>query len=278
MKILIGIDSDGDFKPELHLFSKLAIRDPKIELMHVEPALLVGDMAGAASIYTDYASIQKALQLAGEEVLTDAQAELIYCGYSAETVYEQGNVCEALSERADKTHADLIVIGSRHKSAYGAFLLGSVGRGLTIGGHHSLLIAKREIAPTGKMTAVFATDGSEYADACLRMFVRMRPQGIGRLAVVTAVDQLENGRPPNEIKAHVDRLVGHLRDECFEADGHVVEGSVPEVIDTMMASTHADLLIMGAQGHSFAERLMVGSISLKEVVTRPHSVLLLRTG
>jgi len=277
MRTIIGIDYDGDYKAALHAYSKLAFREPHIELIHVEPSLMVGGLGGSAYTYANYSTIQDALKRDGEQLLGSAQSELNFSGYAAETLYVEGRVCETILERADETHADLIVVGSSHKSPYGAFFLGSIGRGLTLRAHHSLLISKHDTVPTGKFTAVFATDGSDYADECLRMLVRMRPQGIGRLAVVTAVDHLEDGRPPRAIKDHVDRLVGHLRDECIEANGHVVEGSVPRVIDTMMESTGAELLIMGAQGHGFVERLVVGSVSLQEVVASPHSVLLLRT-
>ena len=43
-----------------------------------------------------------------------------------------------------------------------------------------------------------------------------------------------------------------------------------------MEEQKADLVILGAQGQSFAKRLAVGSVSLHEVISTPHNVLVLR--
>ena len=39
---------------------------------------------------------------------------------------------------------------------------------------------------------------------------------------------------------------------------------------------NADLLVLGAQGHGFLERLTTGSVSLDQAVARPYSVIVMR--
>ncbi|MBC8134649.1 MAG: universal stress protein, partial [Fibrella sp.] len=42
--------------------------------------------------------------------------------------------------------------------------------------------------------------------------------------------------------------------------------------------TGADLLIVGAQGHTLMERLSLGSVSFRQAMTAPYSVMILRVG
>ena len=56
----------------------------------------------------------------------------------------------------------------------------------------------------------------------------------------------------------------------------VQEGESNEVIRNAMTSSGADLLIMGAQGHGFLDRLVIGSTSHHHFVAEPYPVLLLR--
>ncbi len=275
MKAIVGIDSEGHYLSVLHLLSRLGFNEPSAELVHVEEVMIRAG-AGVAPFSIDTRSIDSARRDFSEKLLKRARGEAELVGIESTTLYCLGHPVETLMDRAGALSAELVAVGSTHKSAYGALFLGSVGRGLTVGAHQSVLISKQEFFPSGPLTCVFATDGSDYADDCLRLLARWRPSGIKHLAVLTAVDKLENGQPPKAIKTHVDSLVSHLCDEGFSAKGHVVEGSPREAIDAMMESTHADLLIMGAQGHGVIERLFVGSHSLQEVVGSRHSILLLR--
>jgi nucleotide-binding universal stress UspA family protein len=55
-----------------------------------------------------------------------------------------------------------------------------------------------------------------------------------------------------------------------------VNASVNDAIKQTMQEFNAQLLIVGAHGHGFFERMMLGSIALHQVVAEPHSVLVLR--
>jgi len=276
MKSIVGIDGEGHYRSALHLLGRLAFERQSAELLHILNPTVLAEQGIVAPSYAAALQIDETWKAVADALLAQAQREAAGLGVDSNVLTLIGKPAPTLIERAAEIHADLAVIGSTHKSRYGAFLLGSVGRALTIGAHQSLLVAKREHAEAGPLTAVFATDGSEYADACLRMFVRMAPKGIRRLVIVTAVDFLETDRPDSPEREHVNQLVDHVCEAGIKTEGHVVEGNPPQVIDAMMKSVHADLLIMGAQGHGFFNRLLVGSLSLQEVVATPHSVLLLR--
>jgi len=275
VKAVVGVDAEGHYRKALRLLRHIGFKETAVELVHVQKSLVVPESTASPSTVPLAVPGYMAVEVDTDptvEILQEAQEEASGLGFESQTLGEVGNVAKELMDRADEARADLIVVGSNQKSLYGALFLGSVGRGLAIGARQSLLIAKQEVSNPGPLTAVFATDGSDYAEDCLRMLLRMHPSGIGRLVVVTAIDD----READIARAHLNKVVTHLCEEGFRAEAHAVEGSPNEVIDAMMASTQADLLVIGAQGHGFLDRLLLGSVSLQEVVGTRHSILLLR--
>lgn len=275
VKAVVGIDSDNHYQAAFSLLRGLGFAGTSLELVHAEAPLPATQPDGLA--YVGYGDIEKEREKLGQDFLAKAQHEAQGLGMAATVHYQLGSATSVLLEESDAHHADLIAVGSTHKSKYGAFFLGSVGRALAIGSPRSILIAKREAVPTNGLTVVFATDGSEYADACLRMFARMHPKGVKRVVVLTAVEEMENEREETTVRTHVESLVHHLCELGIPAEGRVMQGSVHEVIDATMLDTNADLLALGAQGHGFIDRVLIGSVSLHAVVATPYSVLLLRT-
>ena len=63
---------------------------------------------------------------------------------------------------------------------------------------------------------------------------------------------------------------------CETTDWSVLQGNVTEVISAAMKRTGADLLIIGAHGHGFLERLVMGSTAMHVVGNEPWNTLVLR--
>jgi nucleotide-binding universal stress UspA family protein len=59
-------------------------------------------------------------------------------------------------------------------------------------------------------------------------------------------------------------------------DTRVYADAAASSIPVAMKETGAELLILGAQGHGFLERLTLGSTSFHQVMAEPYSVLVLR--
>lgn len=72
------------------------------------------------------------------------------------------------------------------------------------------------------------------------------------------------------------KMVEHLRSFDLHAEYRVVQGEPDEVLGATMKDVNGDLLAMGAQGHGFIERVMLGSLSLQQVMASPYSTLILR--
>ena len=186
---------------------------------------------------------------------------------------------------------DLLALGSSGKRPLEGVLIGSVSRKAVVGSRKSVLVAKQNLSPKRPMTVVFATDHSPYAAKCLTTFASWQPQGIGRLVLLTVFPE-ELVKAMTSVMDHFKAdVAGWLRSELEEANqkaltplktltkeciSRVESGRVSDTIARVMEEEKADLLVLGAQGHGFLDRLTVGSVSLDQVVSRPYSVLVVR--
>lgn len=273
MKTIVGIDFEGHYESALRLLSRVEFSSNHVELVHADEPLVTYVPAVPVPFEIDDNRRIQSLDLL-ERANHKASAMGLHV---TDRRYMIDPPTKALLDEAAAQHDDLIAIGSRQKGKYGSLFLGSVGRALAIGSRSSVLVAKGEISPTGEVTAVFATDQSEYANEALRLLLRMHPKGIGRLVLVTAIPEGDNAETERQSRADASqKLVDQVNSFDLAAEYRIVEGTPESVIAATMKDVHADLLILGAQGHGFLDRLFLGSLSLQQVVASPFSTLLLR--
>lgn len=293
MKAVLGIDTAGVYKPALKLLGRLQFSDLHLLLAHSVDVVVPVPLYGIGAEIACGADLVTCANELGKEALDHAKEAVAEYGVQAETVTLTGNAALALTELADHEAADLIAIHAEKKGTLSQLFLGSVARGLAIGAHQSLLISKGERAQAGELTAVFATDHSSYGEKSLEEFLRLRPAGIKRVHVVSAVHlsdyallsmHYDLGRLGTGVEEQMERHF-QTRNEAwleklaaagYEASDEVVVQSPNTAIASAMRAVSADLLILGAQGHGFMHRLFIGSTSLHQVVAEPHPVLLLR--
>jgi nucleotide-binding universal stress UspA family protein len=265
MKAVLGIDEAKTYQAGLRLFARLGFADPALNLLHV----------------------------AAQETkspLEEANQECLALGLSTSERLLRGRAAPKLLEHAEAEGADLVVVGCREAGRAGMFPYGRITRSLSIGSRLSILVAKGEVAATGPLTAVLATDHSEYARRCMDEFVRLAPTGIRKATILTAYHpgmEAESGEfTPSWTEAESpslarfrgwnEELCERLRPLIPECEVRVVEDEPNRAIDEAMRQTGADLLVLGAQGRGFMARLFVGSVAFRQIVATPHSVLVLR--
>jgi nucleotide-binding universal stress UspA family protein len=281
MKAVVGVDVAGLYEPALNLLGRLAFPSVELNLIHAD--VPIGMETPQSFVWTpEVFAIQNDID---DRILLDAQEAAARNGLTT-TKSEKliGSPSGLLLNRADEIHADLVVIGSSEMSRFGCFFFGSVGRALAIGSSQSFLIAKGKVAEEGKLRVVFATDHSEYADSALRLLIKLKPKGIEKLTLLTAIDKdmLFGGEESatdaftSYMSAKSEHDVRHLQEEGITADYVVVHGECGDAVESHMKNVGADLLILGAQGHGFLERLFIGSAALQQVVATDHSILVLR--
>ncbi len=293
MRLLVGVDREDAYKPALQLLSRLRFDKPETTLAHFvsgQPAYIPIDSLEGAQMLANY---RVAAENLGREALDRALDEACMRDLKPKASLQFGSPADGLGEMADQTRADLLAVRAEHGSLWATSFLGSVSRCLAIGCHTSLLIAKGPVPEALPLKIVLATDHSPEANKWISKFIGWQPKGISEIHVVTAYDlqgveaQLLRSSVPS-IGARVDLWVEeHLRNlnakvvkkmegAGYKATSSVGSGNANDVIRRAMQDTQSDLLVLGAQGHGFIERLLIGSCSMHQVVAEPYPVLVVR--
>ena len=230
--------------------------------------------------------------------LADA-AKALEARYRVETHLLFGPPARDLGRHAALEHADLVAVNAAHTHSESvAALTGSVARSLVMGASQSVLVARgaaTKLSEHRPLRVVFATDHSEYANRCWEAFLRFAPGGVEHVGVVSAfpkgrLDAAQELLPKmgvslaealrDETLKRNDALIARTRHQLFAHEltfaSYAIPEPIHEAIDHAMDSSSADLLILGAKGHSLIERLTLGSVSMRQAIAGAYSTLILR--
>ncbi|MEQ1823523.1 MAG: universal stress protein [Fimbriimonadaceae bacterium] len=294
MRVLIGIDTDGAWQTALDLVGRLWSEPVEAHLLHcVESVLPDGSFPELAAIHP-ITTIYDDLKSRGESALKLAEAAAQEKGYTPATHLAWGDPARVLIEYADANECDLIVVRSSIKGFWESTMYGSTAKGVLAGAKQSVLVVKTNHPKTGPVVALLATDHSKYMDFCIDELLSLAPTGISELTVYTAneIDSgvaalLVRGLPSlahespiwiQEKLVELNQAVAQTLDPVCVLSKVVVDADNPHIgIKRAMTDSQAELLIMGAQGHGFFERLRLGSKSHHQALSEPYSVLVLRS-
>lgn len=292
MRALIGIDTEGKFKGAIALLRRLDFADTQWNLAHCRPSLAPNPIAV-------HLEVDEALELSDPgwseaRCTLEAAKCLLPGGAPAPTVLMvEAAPSAGLLQVAEEEHADLIAIGSHEYGRLGSLILDSTARALAIGSPVSFLVGRGHVTSEGPVKAVFATDHSAYANSCLDQLLEWRPRGLAEIIFVTATEMLElsdtvqymnlldaatqQGMTLSEYTVHSGKmLVERATRAGYHASYEPRLGFVGQAIENAMHDHAAHLLILGAQGHGFLERLLIGSVALDLVVSARCSTLVIR--
>lgn len=293
MRVLLGIDDAGTCDVALRMLAKLGLDGVQATLLHCVESLLPDHTFPQLASSHTLGEIQHEREVAGRKSLEEARQALMARGVEANVRLEYGSPSVCVLRVADEIDADLIVVGCSNKGRWGSLFFGSVSQAVVSGARRHLMVVKKPAPEDRPLTAVFATDHSDYADRCLEALLTLHPKGIGRLHVLTA-NEVDAGTAAMLVRGLADladdaegwiaekllernqAIADRFRALGIEATPRVIQGHPNEAIRQAMNETQADLLILGAQGRNFIERLTMGSVSYYQAVSEKHSVLILR--
>lgn len=289
IKTLVGVDMEGTYRSSIELCKRLDFNNQEWILANAIPTL-PWYMPGLNPQMLNVSATVQSFEKASDAILEEASHSLT--GSEFTKVKEDGDVAGALIRLADKNKVDLIVLGTGKPKHGLLWMIGSVSRALSIGAHQSLLVTKNELHEAGPIHAVFATDHSEFANQAVDKLIAWAPKGISRIDVVTAYEvnpatlvMLKRDTDLNLdfeewVRDHANaksiEVANRLKAIAPEVTVAVTKGEPNDVISKAMKWSGADLLILGAQGHGFLDRLVIGSISHHQMVAEPYPVLLMR--
>jgi nucleotide-binding universal stress UspA family protein len=289
--VVLGVDLDRAYQHAENLLNELKFRDMDVlAICACEPLIPDVDPTGLSQKHP----IHQAMGQQRESALSElAQAaERMKGSFRVDTAVILGGASSCLTRESRKMNADLIAVGSERKDAFASLFLGSVTKGLAIDAQRSILIGRKPTSGSG-ITAVIATDHSDYMTNCLNRLVELAPAGLSKVVLVSAFHVEAEARSAlafdhPELAAFAPQALEAKLTERSEASKALlaplnceveimVGGGHPnDVINDAMAQTNADLLILGAQGHGFIERHALGSTSMHFVVAEDHNLLILR--
>lgn len=288
MKAVIGVGHMRQCLAGAHIFADLQFPDSSAVLVHtVEPVLPDGGFLPDTST-SPIVEIQNERRKAGEERLREVADDLAKLSIPTEQVVRFGNPAHEITHVADEVAADIVVAGSAKKGRLESFIMGSVTRALVVQAKRSILVGKTEVPEGRGLNVVLATDHSEYANRCIDALIAFAPKGIAKITVANA-DTTDNEvaeafRSENPEGLTTEALATRKNETvrkklaaiATETDSIVLRGGANEVVTAVMEQTKADLLILGAHGHGFLERLVMGSVAMHMVGNSPFNVLVLR--
>jgi nucleotide-binding universal stress UspA family protein len=183
----------------------------------------------------------------------------------------------AFVTHSNEASIDLIVLGSRGRSAFQSFVLGSVSQNVLHYAKCSVRIGRSDGAPPPAMGSknIVAFDGSAGgASAASAVANRSWPKG-SEVRLVTAVHGqtlsklIEAPGTEEKIQGMVQKAASHLRGAGLIVSTELREGDPKDVILDEARTWGAHSIFMGARGLTSMERAFLGSVS-SAVAARAH--------
>jgi len=263
-----------------------------IRVLHViEPFPEIAAFAPAGIVDITDAAKQ---QFSGD--LEQIAARLRAAGRQVETAMVLGRTADVIVEEAERSKADLILIGSRGRRAIKSALLGSVSAEVVDRAPCPVLVVR---GPALRR-AILAEDGSETAAAGARLLATVPALSDLEIDVVSVVDApFPSTLAGSEaamasyaaIQGYYDSLPS-LRDATaaiardratalvaagLAATSEVREGDAAAQLIAAAGANHADCIVIGSHGRTGVARMFLGSVARAVLFNAPCSVLIVRS-
>ena len=252
----------------------------EVELLHVlsqrKNVSIPSDLSGAIGLgarsalledLTEHdAATARLAKERGRAILDAAQLRLDENGIQGISLaLRHGEIAETLSKRA----GDLIVMGKRGEGAdFEKLHLGANLERVVRAVHQPVLVASRSFQPI--KTAVFAFDDGVSARKALDRLSTQRMTSPPKVIVLSVTSE------GTELADAAVQAAQRLIQAGYQAETQILAGDAEQVISDHVETVKADLLIMGAYGHSRIRSLIIGSTTTWMIRSCRIPVLLFR--
>jgi nucleotide-binding universal stress UspA family protein len=274
--VLVGVDGRSYGRDAIALARRLAGSGAKLTLAHVRPGEFHPLAAGVPGVLEEERDGSLAL-LEGERTEAGVEAELVSVVAASPGA--------GLHRQAEEQGADLLVVGSCSRSAFGRATLGDDTRAALNGAPCAVAIAAREYAahPTPLARLGVAYNGSPesvHALARARELAEPTRASVSVLEVVAIPSFAFSGVVAPSLGDSIERMVAEANERLGQlegVEGHAVYGLAGEELAAF--SRDVDLLVVGSRGYGPLRRLVLGSTSdYLERHVRSSLLVLARTG
>jgi nucleotide-binding universal stress UspA family protein len=197
-----------------------------------------------------------------------------------------------LLEFAEREQAELLVVGSSHRGALGAALLGSVARSLLHGAPCGVAVAPSGFARAAAVPTLIGVGFDDSAESwhALQGAIRIAESCRARLRLIAVLFQGEVHPKAAGLTGEWDPVEG-LRDAlqrklgralrrvpaALRANGHVILGSPDDTL-RHEATRDIELLVLGSRGYGPLRRVLLGSVASALVGSAPCPVIVFPRG
>lgn len=297
MRILVPVDGSKVSQAAVNFIASrvsLIGTDPEVQLLNVQlpipvrAARVVGKDAVRA-YYTDESN----------KALRPAINALKKAGLSAASDYRIGSPADEIAAAAERTDADLIVMGSHGHGAFAGLVMGSVTNAVLARCKRPMLVLRDSHAPKADSLKVgVAVDGSKYAREAVRFVIRHRdlfgaqPQ----IMLINVVPDFAGAVMPDmagiALPAFSAEDVETMQAKAFNAavapmrklldkTGVAAEsvrlaGNPGDELAAFAKKKKLDVVVMGSHGYGAFKQAVMGSVATRVTAHCATPVLLVR--
>jgi nucleotide-binding universal stress UspA family protein len=277
-KVIAGFDGSDEARDGLHLAGSLAdATGAELLVATAFGPVLAGPGLNLPAIEDRY--------FAG--VFERARAELGGAEFESRELRDV-SAPRGLDHLAEAEGADLIVVGSSHRGAFGRVLFGSVGERLLYGAPCAVAVAPRGYAGCthlGRGVIGVAYDGSAESRLALEGAAELARLLGGEIRLITAMTDVSFLELSGDgaLDEYLDAMRDHyreLQDEALELVGPDVSATgvlvdAPTGRALVASAIDLDLLVMGSRGYGPIRRTLLGGVSAEVMRGAPCPVLVL---
>jgi len=211
------------------------------------------DISGSLGLepYLDFSSrMREVLTARGRDLLEEFALQARRDNVATETVLDLGIVANQICDRARS--ADLVVIGHRGvNERFSTGLLGSTAESVARKCPRPLFVSPKHFDEIQR--PVLAYDGSDRASRAMHFAAEIAESLHVPLAVITVARDLELGERTLAVARR------YLEPHAIDAEFKLIRNHAHEGIIGFLKEHNADLLFIGAYGHSRIIEMVIGS-------------------
>ncbi|WP_208350467.1 universal stress protein [Pseudaestuariivita rosea] len=209
----------------------------------------------------------KLAQKRGRAILEDAEARIAAHDVTVATRLRNGDLLEELTTLT--ADADLVIIGKRGEAADFAKLhLGSNLERVVRACQKPIMVASRGFNPIKKLLVAF-DGGASAVKAVDHVAQSGLFQGLSANIVAASAEN-------QDLRRQIEGAAAMLQDAGLAVESNMIEGQPETVIADSIKETGADMLVMGAYGHSRIRSMIIGSTTTQMIQSCHVPILLFR--
>ncbi len=287
LKIIVAVDGSTNSGYALQALAQFAL-PTELVLVHALNLPEVNYAMVTPELRAEFqSSMKKKLREEGQQILTDAQEQLLPDISQVQHIHQEGHPVDVILETAQSAKAHLIILGARGLGQIKELILGSTSHRVLMHAPCSTMILKEPLTQLTKI--LLPIEGDEDTNAALQ-FLALQPFRKAVAIDVFAVwaqpqlawpvtlgqSKLLETHAIEEAQDRMKSVTDKLAKMGYTAEAKVGMGDPAFAILEQAKASEADMIVMGTHGRGGLARFFTGSVSHTVLHQAPCPVLMVR--